>query len=153
MTPRSTHRWHAAASSWTARIRCRHLTARPTAGPRTNPEHHLCPLATSRPIRRRSRTVRSLARSAYQLTLVALLSCMTSIKERRVVLKKENPAGVGRVFSALVYARARCTARARGAPRRRIHIVGTFYPCSVKPKSGDFRSFCSTHFDATLTQV
>jgi len=27
---------------------------------------------------------------------------MTSIKERRVVLKKENPAGVGRVFSALV---------------------------------------------------
>ena len=74
MTPRSTRRWHAAASSWTARSRYKHLTARPGAAPVTNPARHPCPLATSHPTPLRSRTVQSPARSAYPLTLVALLS-------------------------------------------------------------------------------
>lgn len=74
MMPRSTRRWHAAASSWTVHNRYRHLTARPGAAPVTNPGRHPCPLATSHPTPHRSRTVQSPARSAYPLTLVALLS-------------------------------------------------------------------------------
>lgn len=74
MLPRSKHRWRVAASLWIARSQHMHLTAMQGAAPTTNPERRPCPLATSLPTHHRSRTVQSLTRSAYQLTLVALLS-------------------------------------------------------------------------------